>query len=89
MNEESEKMKALFKNANNLIVEEEKSMHINIAIKDQQRELEHKFRDTQRKLQEISELYDIEQERNEMISERTKSIDQLLEDIEIPKDLSN
>jgi hypothetical protein len=37
LNEESEKMKSLFKVANNLIVEEEKSMHKNIALKDEHR----------------------------------------------------
>lgn len=72
-------MQSMFKQTNELIIEEEKSMHKNIYIKDSLKEQEYKLRELTRKLNEVTELWDIERERNELISDRIGETTRLIE----------
>lgn len=80
-------MKEHFKQTNNHLIEEEKSMHKHLLVRDGLKEAEHKLREQSRKLQELTEVHDIELERNDIIKRRTEETVRLTETLEIPKSL--
>ena len=47
-------MKGMFKEANNHLLEEEKSMHRHLLVRDGLKEADHKLREQSRKLQELT-----------------------------------